>query len=301
MRIALTGRVADEKRPKMLTEAATATRNNVIAALHQASAATGSDFQFLLGTAMRESGLKPQAKSSTSSATGLFQFVEQTWLGMVKQHGTQYGLGSCAGAISQGADGRYTVDTPADRQAILALRNDPQVSALMEGEYVKQARSSLESSLGRDVCSGELYAAHFLGPESACKLIRLSQSQPQANAPSVFPQAASANKSVFYHADGTAKSVREVYDWALKQTNVSSASEGPTDTAKAPANPTIQLASTSGSGNSWIAAELLKATDPLGSLDSLSQAPYLSPDVIDMLGTLSIPGSGSQGHTRAGA
>jgi hypothetical protein len=300
MSIALLGRVPDEKRPKMLTEAATATRSNVIAALHQASVATGSDFQFLLGTAIRESGLKPQAKSSTSSASGLFQFVEQTWLGMVKQHGAQYGLGSYANTISQGADGHCTVDTHADRQAILALRNDPRVSALMEGEYVKQARSSLENSLGRDVCSGELYAAHFLGPESACKLIRLSQSQPQANAPSAFPQAASANKSVFYHADGTAKSVREVYDWTLKQTNASSPSEDSTNLAPAAVKPGIQLASNSGSGNSWVAVELLKATDPLGSLSSLSQAPYLTPDVIDMLGTLSIPGSGSQSHMHAG-
>ena len=295
------GRVPDEKRPKMLTEAAIATRNNVIAALHQASAATGSDFQFLLGTAMRESGLKPQAKSSTSSASGLFQFVEQTWLGMVKQHGAQYGLGSYANTISQGADGRCTVDSHADRQAILALRNDPQVSALMEGEYVKQARSSLENSLGRDVCSGELYAAHFLGPESACKLIRLSQSQPQANASSAFPQAASANKSVFYHSDGTAKSVREVYDWALRQTNASSSSEEPTEVASSSAKPNIRFPSSSGSGNSWVAVELLKATDPLGPLSSLSQAPFVAPDVIDMLGTLSIPGSGSHGRARAGA
>jgi hypothetical protein len=111
-----------------------------------------------------------------------------------------------------------------DRQAILALRNNPQVSALMEGEYVKEARSSLESSLGRNVCNGELYAAHFLGPESACRLIRLTQSQPQASAPTEFPQAANANKPVFYHADGSAKSVREVYDWAMKQTALSGTS-----------------------------------------------------------------------------
>jgi hypothetical protein len=301
MSIALMGCVPDEKRPKMLTEAATATRNTVIAALHQASAATGSDFQFLLGTAMRESGLKPQAKSTTSSATGLFQFVDQTWLGMVKQHGAQYGLGSYAGAISQGADGHFSVDTQADRQAILALRNDPHVSALMEGEYIKQARNSLESSLGRNVCSGELYAAHFLGPESACKLIRLSQSQPQTNAPSAFPQAASANKSVFYHADGSAKSVREVYDWALKQTSLSPASDASTTTPSASAQPGIQFAAGTGSNNSWLSAELFPATDPLASLSSLSQAPYVTPDVIDMLGTLSVPGNGSHIHAHAGS
>jgi len=281
----------------MLTEVASSSRTDVLAALRQASAATGSDFQFLLGTALRESGLKPQAKSNTSSASGLFQFVEQTWLGLVKQHGGQYGLGSYAGAICQGPGGHYTVDSQTDRQAILALRNNPQVSALMEGEYVKQARSSLESSLGRNVCNGELYAAHFLGPESACRLIRLSEAQPQTSAASVFPQAASANRPVFYNADGTAKSVREVYDWAMKQTGQSGFSEASNEPEAA--NTGIRLSSSPVVGNSWIASALLSATDPLGSLSSLQQAPFITADVIDKLGTLSIPGGNPQVHGRA--
>ncbi|HXM00561.1 MAG TPA: transglycosylase SLT domain-containing protein, partial [Rhizomicrobium sp.] len=110
----------------MLAEAAqtASNRTEVLAAIKQASAATGSDFNYLLDTAMRESSLKPQAKSSSSSAVGLFQFVGQTWLGMIKQHGAQYGLGSYADAISESPDGHYHVDNAADHQAILALRND---------------------------------------------------------------------------------------------------------------------------------------------------------------------------------
>jgi len=75
----------------------------------------------------------------------------------------------------------------------------------------------MEASLGRPVCGGELYAAHFLGADAACKLIRTSQSAPAASAAQIFPQAAGANRNVFFHADGTAKSVREVYDWAMQQ------------------------------------------------------------------------------------
>ncbi|MGC9954726.1 MAG: transglycosylase SLT domain-containing protein [Rhizomicrobium sp.] len=204
----------------------------VVAALQRASAATGSDFHYLLGTAMRESSLKPEAQSSTSSAAGLFQFVEQTWLGVVKEFGAKYGLGSFAGAIGKGADGRFHVDNAADRQAILALRNDPQVSALMAGEYAQQTKTQMQNTLGRDVCGGELYAAHFLGPDAACRLIRMTGSTPDASAASVFPQAASANKSVFYHADGAAKTVREVYDWALNQPTVA-APQAPVATASA--------------------------------------------------------------------
>ena len=115
--------------------------SSVVAALKNAAAATGSDFHYLLGTAMRESSLKPNAQSSTSSAAGLFQFVDQTWLGLVKTHGAKYGLGSMAGAISMDADGRYHAANDADRQAILALKKDPQISALMAGEYAQHPPS----------------------------------------------------------------------------------------------------------------------------------------------------------------
>jgi hypothetical protein len=196
--------------------AAGAERSPVVAALKSAAAATGSDFHYLLGTAMRESSLKPGAQSSTSSATGLFQFIDQTWLGLVKQHGAQHGLSNYAAAIRQDSDGRYHADTGA-KQSILALRKDPSLSALMAGEYAKSTQDSMRASLGREVCGGELYAAHFLGPDAACKLIRLADSVPGASAAAQFPQAAAANKSVFFHADGAPKSVREVYDWALRQ------------------------------------------------------------------------------------
>lgn len=191
--------------------------NTVVTALKSAAAATGSDFHYLLGTAIRESSLKANAQSNTSSAGGLFQFVDQTWLGLVKNHGAKYGLSSMAGAIAIAPDGRYRAATDADRQAILALKKDPQISALMAGEYARSSQSSMEASLGRPVCGGELYAAHFLGADSACKLIRASQSAPATNAAQLFPQAAAANRNVFFHPDGSAKTAREVYDWAIQQ------------------------------------------------------------------------------------
>ncbi|MDE2184871.1 MAG: lytic transglycosylase domain-containing protein [Alphaproteobacteria bacterium] len=199
----------------MLAEATKSATATVIAALQRASAATGSDFHYLLGTAMRESGLRPQAHSSASSAAGLFQFVEQTWFGLLKEYGSRHGLGSYASAINRGSDGHYRADNLTDRHAILALRNDPQVSALMAGEYAKQTQATMQNVLGRPVCDGELYAAHFLGPESACRLIEMNASAPNSIAASVFPQAAAANKNVFYNPDGTPKSIGEVYNWAV--------------------------------------------------------------------------------------
>ena len=189
----------------------------VVSALKQAAAVTGSDFHYLLGTAMRESSLKPSAQSSTSSAAGLFQFVEQTWLGLIKSHGAQYGFGAMADEISVGSDGHYRTSDDQSRGAILALRKNPQVSALMAGEYSKASAATMQAALGRPVCGGELYAAHFLGADGACKLIRASLANPNASAAALLPNDAGANKSVFFHADGSAKSVREVYDWAMQQ------------------------------------------------------------------------------------
>ncbi len=223
----------------MLAEAANAVTDtsSIIAALKRAAAATGSDFNYLLATAKRESGLKTDVKSSTSSATGLFQFVDQTWLGLIKNHGAKYGLGSMAAAISQDGEGHYRTANPADRQAILALRTDPQVSSLMAGEFTKSCQNRLEGALGRDVCSGELYAAHFLGAGAACKLIKLKEADPAASAANAFPAAAAANKTVFYNPDGSAKSVSEVYNWAMKHAGGRAASKAVPVTASSASMP----------------------------------------------------------------
>ncbi|MBV9541345.1 MAG: hypothetical protein JO167_08750 [Alphaproteobacteria bacterium] len=205
----------------MQAEAANATfdRTQILGALQRAAQATGADFDYLLNTATRESGLKPGAQAGTSSAVGLFQFIEQSWLGTVKTYGAKHGLGALADAITRGSDGRYHTSNPSDRAAILALRKDPTVAALMAGEFSQATRATLQSELGRDVCGGELYAAHFLGPDAACRLIKMSENQPTADAATAFPGAASANRNVFFHRDGTAKTVREVYDWTLRQPN----------------------------------------------------------------------------------
>jgi hypothetical protein len=210
----------------------------VVAALKNAAAETGSDFSYLLGTAMRESSLKTNAQSATSSAGGLFQFVDQTWLGLIKNYGAKYGLGSMAQAINVTADGRYHADNDADRGKILSLKKDPQISALMAGEYTRSTQGTMEANLGRQVCGGELYAAHFLGADGACKLIRGTVATPNASAAQLFPDAASANRDVFFRADGSAKNLREVYDWAMRepggQAPVANSSAAPaTSTVKA--------------------------------------------------------------------
>jgi hypothetical protein len=284
----------------MLAEATNvAAHSDVLAALKQASAATGSDFGYLLSTAMRESNLHSGAKSGTSSASGLFQFVEQTWFGLVKQYGAKHGLGSFAGAITQSGDGHFEADNANDRHAILALRNDPRIAALMAGEYANATRTSLETALGRNVSNGELYAAHFLGPDAACRLIRMSAAQPQSCAATAFPQAAASNRSVFYHADGSAKSVQEVYAWAQKQppaqatpvTDPAPATAVQNVSVTAMAQTPTRAATTAPATEDSLAIQLWSAMQSSSSSilppSAVPQAPLAAtPDILDLLGTM---------------
>ena len=185
-------------------------RGIVEAAIERASKATGVDFGCLMKTAGRESSYNPRAQASSSSAAGLFQFVEQTWLSTLKQHGAKYGYARYSDLITKGSDGRYHVDGGEARRAVMDLRLDPHASSLMAGELTSDHAAYLKGRVGRTPTAGELYAAHFLGPQGSAKLIEAMQTRPGAAASSLFPDAARANKAIFYR-DGRAATVGEVY------------------------------------------------------------------------------------------
>jgi len=182
----------------------------VLSALRRAASETGADFGYLLRTAMRESNLNPGAQAATSSAAGLFQFIEQTWLGTLRRHGAEHGMKAYAEAIEVGSNGRFGVADAGLRQEILALRKDPATAALMAGEMTNETRGDLEGALGRGVSAGELYLAHFLGTKGATKLINAAETSPGASAADLFPQAAAANRSIFYTKGGAERSVATV-------------------------------------------------------------------------------------------
>ena len=184
--------------------------NPVVSAIREGANRTGAGFDYLLKTAQRESSLEPEAKAKTSSATGLFQFIEQTWLAMVKQEGPKQGLSQYSDAISE-SGGRLTVTDPAAREKILQLRNDPQVAAVMAGALTQKNRDQLAGTLGRQPQAGELYMAHVLGARGASDLIKAATSDPSRVAARDFPEAAAANRSIFYDKAGRARSVQEVY------------------------------------------------------------------------------------------
>jgi Transglycosylase SLT domain len=196
----------------MLVDPSTsAVGSTVTGAIRQASAATGTSFNYLLATARVESGLNPQAGASTSSARGLFQFIDQTWLGTMKQSGAELGYGRYAAAISQTASGHYQVADPEMRKEILALRDDPTANATMAGAFTRANADILSKKLGRAPSEGELYIAHFLGAGGAARLISLASNDPNAKATQYFPNAATANSSIFFdRSTGTARTMAQV-------------------------------------------------------------------------------------------
>ena len=179
-------------------------------AIRHASRATGVDFDFLIKTAQRESAMNPDARARTSSAAGLFQFIEQTWLATLKRHGAQHGYSRYADLITQGADGRYRVAGQAARGAVLDLRFDPRAASLMAAELAAGNAAYLRGRTGREPSAGDLYAAHFLGPAGSARLMEAVQSRPGSSAVALFPDAARANRSIFYR-QGRPATVSEVY------------------------------------------------------------------------------------------
>lgn len=185
--------------------------NPVVSAIKEGADRTGVGFDYLLKTAQRESALEPDAKARTSSATGLFQFIEQTWLSIMRQEGPKQGLANYAGAISEDGSGRLTVADPALREKILQLRTDPQVAAVMAGALTQKNAEQLGQALGRQPQAGELYMAHVLGARGAADLIRTAGSDPSRAAARDFPEAAAANRAIFFDKGGRARSAQEVY------------------------------------------------------------------------------------------
>lgn len=178
--------------------------------LNSAGDKSNVDFDYLLQTAIRESSLNPEAKAPTSSAVGLFQFLESTWLQVMKEQGPRLGYQKYADAISVDDDGDYVIRDKAMRKEILALREEPQVAADMAAAFTQSNGAYLAGKFGKHPSPGELYIAHFLGPQGAERLFRAGIDNPDQIAAKLFPKQAKANPQIFYNS-GEPRTIRELY------------------------------------------------------------------------------------------
>ena len=202
---------------KALARLAANAPQQVISSIKKASSRTGVNFAYLMQQASAESSFNPKAKAKTSSASGLYQFIESTWLSMVKKYGDKHGMGALADKI--GTNGKdSSLDT---RQEILALRNDPEKASALAAEFANENKRYLETNWGGEVGSTELYFAHFMGAGGASAFLKARDANPFQQAALIFPKAAAANRNVFYDTKtGRPKTMDEVYAFFDKKFDV---------------------------------------------------------------------------------
>jgi hypothetical protein len=274
--------------------------SEVLSGIRQASKKTGVDFGYLMAQAAQESSFQPAVKAATSSATGLYQFLDSTWLGMVRDAGPKHGLGDLAAKI--GADG--SVRDPEAKRQILELRKDPKVSAVIGAEFALSNKDQLESALGRKVGAGELYLAHFLGAGGATRFLKAVEKNANASAAEMMPQAAAANRWVFYDREtGAPRSVGDIYRMfsrsiESKSNQFAALSEGsPSGFANA-AGPRFGSGESAKLGAYRNVASVGLANSPMGTVDLNGPTPSLFA-ILSMM-ALDLPGTGLGGSQDSG-
>ena len=157
--------------------------SNIKDIITNAAKKVGLDPKTLLAFAAVESDMNPNAKAKTSSAAGLFQFINSTWKEVLGKFGKKHGL-------------------PANASPL-----DPEASSLMAAEYLKQNAKGL-SSVKSNTNATDLYLTHFLGLGGARKFLRIS---PEGKPAEQMQSAAQANRNIFFDKSGQAKTSRMVY------------------------------------------------------------------------------------------
>ncbi|UAK26574.1 hypothetical protein K8P63_08145 [Sphingomonas nostoxanthinifaciens] len=216
-----------------------AARDEARAAIGAAAQSTGVDFSYLLAQAQSESGLNATAKAGNSTATGLYQFLDQSWLAVVKKHGAEHGLGWAADAIQSKRGGGFTVD-PSLRDAVFGLREQAAPAAMMAASYASENAQGLTQALGRGVNGTDLYFAHFLGLQGATRFLRAATTSPDATAASLFPREAHSNRGIFYASDGSARTLGQVYALMGSKLDKASDANGVSDTSNATPGSLVQ-------------------------------------------------------------
>lgn len=185
---------------------------DILGAIVKASDETGANSGYLLHIALRESGLVLGAKAPTSSATGPFQFIQQTWYQVLGKYGAKHKLDAEVALLTKQSNGNYKPVSEEARVELLTLRTDPYVAALMAGELTMENKAALTKSLGRTPAHGELYASHVLGASNAVKLVQTRDKAASTSAASILPTAAASNRWLFYTSGGKARSVASLFD-----------------------------------------------------------------------------------------
>ena len=148
-----------------------------------------------------ESGGNPKARNSNSSASGVGQFIDSTWLSTLRRH-------------------RPDIAANRSDKELLALKGDPELGREMTTRLTEDNARDL-SSAGLPVTPGTLYLAHFAGVAGAKEVLRSPSS---ANLSDVLgPKVINANGFL------RGKTAGWLVSWADGKMQGGHASQAPTD------------------------------------------------------------------------
>tara|TARA_R110001592_G_scaffold20926_13_gene84701 strand:+ start:5289 stop:6605 length:1317 start_codon:yes stop_codon:yes gene_type:complete len=191
----------------------------IIDTLYDVSQKTGVDFELLVITAMIESDLGRITISSSSSARGIYQYIEPTWLILMKRYGYRIGYPSYADAIEINTETRRADIHDNDmllRQKILDLRYNQTVAAQVKALQIKDEKNVLRNfKNGQTISITDHYIVHMLGLSLARTFYELKHSDSDiilANLKSsMFQEAIRLNRTFFYDRNGTALNADAAY------------------------------------------------------------------------------------------
>lgn len=148
-------------------------RNDIRNMVGQVAQSQGISPPLIQTVAALESGFKPNAQAPTSSAGGLFQFINATWRQMLDKYGPQF---------------NFSPNTS---------KFDPKASALMGTLYLKQNLNYIKN-IKPNPNPTDAYLTHFLGPGGAATVLKTVKEYPNAILAQMMPAQARANRSLFY-------------------------------------------------------------------------------------------------------
>ncbi len=186
--------------------------------LYNVAKKTDTDFKLLVITAMIESDLGRVTISSKSTARGIYQYIEPTWLVLMKRYGGRIGYQHYSDSITFNAQTR----TPEvkggmiTRQKILDLRYDNKIAALIKAYQIKDEKRILETyKNGQNITVTDHYIAHMLGLSLARTFYKLKNTESDFILANLkdrnFKEAVSLNKSFFYTQTGDALNASQAY------------------------------------------------------------------------------------------
>lgn len=191
----------------------------IIHDIQTASQATNTDFKTMIIKAMIESDLGRLTTAKNSSARGIYQYIDATWLTLLKRYGAKIGYPQYAENLTTDLKTLKTIVKDNSRYSedyLLNLRHDTKIASLIKAYQTKEDENALRSVIqNRTLTATDHYIAHMMGIPLAKKFYGMIEAEsntiPANIKNSPFKQAAALNPYFFYGSKRDPLTTQEIY------------------------------------------------------------------------------------------